>query len=161
MNRFDESFNHILAQEGGYSDDKRDSGGKTRFGITEAVARAHGYTGDMRDLPDNLARFIYRADYWDACKCDNLPWPLALYVFDAAVNQGRTPAIMMLQRALDTVQDGIIGSQTLALAAKSGPWHAARFLAFRALRYTGTRNFETFGAGWLTRLFEISRGAAK
>lgn len=136
-----------------------DPGGKTRYGITEAVARAHGYLGDMREMPLDFAASIYRSDYWDACRCDNLPWPLSLYVFDAAVNQGTQPAIKMLQRALDTVQDGIIGKQTQALAAKSGPWHAARFLAFRVLRYTGTRNFDTYGVGWLTRLFEITKEA--
>jgi lysozyme family protein len=157
MSKFDEAFGIILAQEGGYSDDANDPGGKTRYGITEAVARANGYAGDMRNLPIDLSGKIYRADYWDACSCDNLPWPLSLYVFDSAVNQGAGAAIRMLQRALDTTQDGNIGAQTLALAAKSGPWHAARFLAFRALRYTSTRGFDTFGVGWLTRLFEIGR----
>ena len=153
---FDAAFIRIVGLEGGYSDHPADPGGKTRYGITEAVARAHGYTGDMRSLPLDVASEIYRADYWDACRCDSLPWPLSLYVFDAAVNQGVQPAIKMLQRALDTLQDGHIGAQTLALAAKSTPWHAARFLAFRALRYTGTRGFNNFGAGWLTRLFEIA-----
>lgn len=157
MSKFDHSFDVIVALEGGYSDDAHDPGGKTRYGITEAVARTHGYIGDMRSLPLDVAREIYRADYWDACRCDNLPWPLSLYVFDSAVNQGAGAAIKMLQRSLDTVQDGHIGAQTLALAAKSGPWHAARFLAFRAIRYTGTRGFDTYGAGWLTRLFEIGR----
>jgi len=146
----------ILDAEGGYSDHAADPGGKTRYGITEDVARSHGYTGDMRALPLTMAEQIYRADYWDACHCDQLPWPLSLYVFDAAVNQGVGAATRMLQRALDTVQDGIIGKQTQALAAKATPWNIARFMAFRALRYASTRGFDTYGAGWLTRLFEVA-----
>jgi lysozyme family protein len=155
---FEEAFKIVVASEGNYSDHAADPGGKTRYGITEAVAREHGYTGDMRALPLDVAHAIYRRSYWDACKCDKLPWPLSLYVFDSAVNQGVNPATKMLQRALDTVQDGVIGQQTISLAARSTPWHASRFLAFRAARYAGTRNFDTFGIGWLTRLFEISKG---
>ena len=156
MSNFESAFILIVGLEGDYSDDPRDAGGKTRYGITEAVARANGYIGPMYALPLDVAGEIYRSDYWDACRCDDLPWPLALYVFDSAVNQGVQPAIKMLQRALDTVQDGIIGKQTQALAAKATPWHNARFMAFRALRYASTRGFDTYGAGWLTRLFEVA-----
>jgi lysozyme family protein len=157
MTNFPTAFTRIVALEGGYSDDPRDPGGKTKFGITEAVARAHGYIGAMQALPLDVAGEIYRASYWDACRCDNLPWPLSLYVFDAAVNQGVQPAIKMLQRSLDTVQDGLIGSQTLALAAKSSGWHASRFMAIRALRYIATRGCDPYGPGWLTRLIEIAK----
>lgn len=159
MNHFDDALKILLKLEGGYSDDANDPGGKTRYGITEAVARRHGYLGEMRALPLDLASEIYRADYWDACRCDDLPWPLALYVFDAAVNQGRTAAITLLQHALNTTQDGLIGANTLRLARASTPWHAARFLALRASRYTETRGFERFGQGWFTRLFEIAMEA--
>lgn len=152
---FTRALEIVLRQEGGYTDDAHDPGGRTRYGITEAVARRHGYTGAMHELPMDLAGEIYRSDYWDACRCDGMPWPLSLYVFDAAVNQGTNAAIHMLQRALDTVQDGIIGQQTQALAKVATPWHAARFMTFRALRYTGTRGFDRFGTGWFTRLFAI------
>jgi lysozyme family protein len=157
MKNFDAAFIHIVGLEGGYSDDPKDPGGKTRYGITEAVARARGYLGDMRQLPLDVASEIYRADYWDACRCEQLPWPLSLYVFDAAVNQGVKPAVFLLQRALDTVQDGHIGPQTLKLAAAATPWHAARYLALRAARYVETRNFDRFGLGWFTRLFELAK----
>lgn len=158
---FDRAFEIVIASEGGYVDDPRDPGGKTRYGVTEAVARAAGYEGDMRALPIYLAKAIYRRDYWEPIKGDSLPWPLCLYVFDAAVNQGVRPAAMMLQRALDTAQDGIVGKQTVALAAKAKDWHLGRFMAFRAMRYQGTRNFDRFGEGWLTRIFQVAMEGAK
>lgn len=159
MSRYDEAIEIVLDAEGGYSDDAHDPGGKTRYGITEAVARANGYQGPMREFPLEHAKTIYREDYWDACRCDDLPWPLAMYVFDAAVNQGRATAITMLQHALDTTQDGLIGANTMRLARASTHWHAARFLALRAQRYTQTRNYERFGQGWFTRLFTIAMEA--
>ena len=56
---FDTEFQRVVLIEGGYSDNPLDSGGKTKYGITEAVARAYGYTGEMRDLPLSVARAIY------------------------------------------------------------------------------------------------------
>lgn len=159
MTDFSRAFAIVVESEGGYVNDPRDPGGVTRYGITEAVARANGYTGDMRALPLDTARAIYRREYWDACRCDEIPWPLALYVFDAAVNQGRLPAVTMLQRALGTVQDGLIGTVTLRLSKGSKPWHWARYLAFRAMRYQSTRNFDRFGEGWLTRIFSLAQEA--
>lgn len=157
MDKFERAIEIVLQQEGGYSDDPRDPGGKTKFGITEAVARANGYAGEMRDFPLAHAETIYREDYWDPAGCEAYPWPLCLYVFDAAVNQGVAPAVQTLQRALDTVADGVVGPATRNLAARSTAWHWSRFLALRAIRYTGTRNFDRFGAGWLTRLFTLAR----
>ncbi len=46
----DEIFNAILGKEGGYVNHPDDKGGPTNWGITQAVARAHGFTGDMRNL---------------------------------------------------------------------------------------------------------------
>lgn len=154
--KFERAIALILKQEGGYVNDPKDPGGETIYGITR------------RDHPDawasgrptvEQAKSIYHQHYWLPVKGDDLPWPLCVYVLDSAVNQGVEPAIRMLQRTLDTVQDGIIGPATLRLAAKSRPWHLARFMSYRALRYTGTRNFDRFGEGWFIRLFDLAREA--
>ena len=157
MAMFDRALQVILDSEGGYVDHPDDPGGKTRYGITERVARDHGYIGAMNVLPINTAAEIYRKSYWDACKCEELPWPLNLYVFDAAVNQGVGAASKMLQKTLQTVQDGAIGSTTIRLAKASTPYHATRYLSERVLRYMVTRNFDSFGPGWLNRLFTLAR----
>jgi lysozyme family protein len=82
---FDAAFLLVVAAEGGekVTDDPRDPGGLTKWGICQ-----RSYPDlDIRALTESDAREIYRRDYWDACKCDELPWPLSLYVFDAAINQ--------------------------------------------------------------------------
>ena len=158
---FSRALRVILKLEGGYSDDSRDSGGKTNHGITEKVARSFGYAGDMRELPLEVAENIYRSGYWNNCRCDQLPYPLSLYVFDAAVNQGSDAAKKMLQAALGVKQDGLIGAVTLAAAQKAGAEVCALYMAGRALRYTGTRGFDVYGRGWLKRLFVVTREGEK
>lgn len=158
---FPRALEVVLKLEGGYSDDPRDSGGKTQYGITEKVARAFGYSGEMRNLTKQTAAEIYKQGYWLNCKCDQLPYPLSLYVFDCAVNQGSDAAKKLLQAALNVKQDGLIGSVTLAAARKSGSETAALFMAGRALRYTGTRGFDVYGKGWLKRLFIVTREGEK
>src|ERR1051325_5541245 len=54
----------LIDREGGFVDHPADKGGPTCFGITEAVARAHGYAGPMRQLPRTEAAAIYRRLYW-------------------------------------------------------------------------------------------------
>ena len=54
----------LIDREGGYADHPADKGGPTCFGVTEAVARAHGYAGPMRNLPRAEAAAIYRRIYW-------------------------------------------------------------------------------------------------
>ena len=149
---FDRAFTIVIGEEGGYSNDPNDPGGETNFGICK---RDHPDV-DIKNLTLDGAKQIYRPGYWDTIKGDELPWPMCLYLFDASVNQGAEIARKILQRALQTIQDGVLGPQTMALAAKSNEWHAARVMAFRAIRYQSTRNFDIDGEGWLTRLFEVT-----
>ena len=54
----------LIEREGGFANHPADKGGATCFGITEAVARAHGYMGAMSNLPREEAATIYRRLYW-------------------------------------------------------------------------------------------------
>jgi len=153
MSDSDKAFAIVVGVEKGYVVDQ---GGPTMYGVTEAVARANGYVGDMHDLPLGFAQNIFKIKYWDQVKGDQLPWPLSLFVADCAYNQGVFAATKIMQRALGTVADGHIGSVTLRLAAQSSLWHAQRFMAFRAKAYMTYRDFNTDGDGWLTRLFIVA-----
>lgn len=125
---FDKALKHTLGIEGDYSDDRRDSGGKTRYGITEQKARAWGYVGNMRELPLDLAKLIYREDFWDINRLEliaALDEGIALEMFDTGVNCGLDKPVRFLQRLLnvfnreqedyqDIMVDGLIGRNTLA-----------------------------------------------
>lgn len=149
---FDRAFEIVVGLEGGYVNDPVDPGGETKYGITRRDHPAE----DIANLTLDRAKEIYRVGYWNPVHGNDLPWPLSLCVFDAAVNQGVVPAAKMLQRALGVAADGIIGRQTLLAAARGGQWHVAKFMAIRAMRYQLTRNFERYGEGWLTRIFEVA-----
>lgn len=124
---FDRFFEELIDVEGGYVDDPRDSGGATRYGVTEAVARAHGYKGDMRNLPLSLAKSIYKESYWDSLRLDdvqNLCPALCLKLADISVNMGVRQAGFFLQRLLNALNnrgklypdikaDGVVGKVTI------------------------------------------------
>lgn len=173
-NPFDASFALITSPEieGGFSNDAYDPGGKTKYGIADhrdgkidGMADLNGDgKGDKKieDLELSDTKAIYRKDYWEACRCDNLPWPLSLYVFDAAVNQGVSAAKVMLQQALNVKQDGILGAATIGRAKACNLLEVpSMYMGIRAQRYMGTRNFDRFGKGWLKRIFMIARAGER
>lgn len=153
---FDQAFQTVLKHEGGYSDHAADPGGKTRFGITEAVAREAGYQGDMRELPQDLAKQIYRQRYWDAVRADELPDAVRYVVFDAAVNSGVRQAVRWLQRAVGAKDDGVIGPQTLWLVHDINPEKLLRlYLAQRLNFMSGLPTWPAFGRGWARRIASL------
>lgn len=145
----EKSLKHLLGNEGGYSDNPADPGGKTMYGITERVARSFGYKGEMRNLPIATAVEIYRKNYWVPIKADQLPDDLRFHIFDAAVNSGVSQAIRFLQRAAGVTEDGSIGPKTLSAAADVTP---AKYSAVRLQFMTGLSTWPTFGKGWARRI---------
>ncbi|QHA85553.1 glycoside hydrolase family 108 protein [Serratia rhizosphaerae] len=123
----DDIFNAILGKEGGYVNNPADKGGATRWGITERVARAHGYSGDMRQLPRETALSILTADYWTGPRFDLIAAvspAIAAELCDTGVNMGPSVPGKWLQRWLnvfnhqqklypDLIVDGRIGSRTV------------------------------------------------
>lgn len=153
---FDTAFTILLKHEGDYSDHPSDPGGQTRYGVTEAVAREVGYRGDMRELPIDLAKRIYRERYWNAVRADELPESVRYAVFDGAVNSGPRQAILWLQRAVGVKADGIIGPQTLAAVRAADPERLLRRILAQRLRFmTGLPNWPAFGRGWARRIADL------
>lgn len=148
---FDRALGVILDLEGG---DKviTDRGGLTKWGISQRA-----YPGlDIRALTREQAAAIYRRDYWEPAHAGDLPGPLAVYVFDAAVNQGVDAAIRMLQDVAGCPVDGRWGPRTRAAVMSRGPAELAlRFLVRRAVRYMGSRGADENLKGWLYRLFRL------
>lgn len=148
---FDDAFTLLIGREGKYSNNPRDPGGETMWGITIKTARRNGYYGDMRQLPLQMAKQIAKREYWDVISGDQLPPELAFQVFDMQYNGG--PAAKTLQRALGVEEDGWIGPQTIA-AAKSAdlPKTIARFDAYRLLYLCDLATWPDFGKGWARRI---------
>jgi len=124
---FASEFTKIAKVEGGYSDRDSDSGGKTKFGVTEAVAREHGYKGKMEDLPYDTAKTIAKKAYWDKLSLDAIVGfspAIAHELFDTGYNQGVGTAARFLQRSLNVLNmgakfygdikvDGAVGPKTV------------------------------------------------
>jgi len=146
----------VLRHEGGYSADPRDPGGETRFGISK---RAYPDVDILR-LTEDEAKAIYRRDYWDKLRPDELPQELAICLFDCAVNMGRDKAVRLLQRACGVAQDGVMGGNTIAAANRLVD-PVVRFSAERIIAYTGIRGFDTIGKGWLRRTITTALEASK
>ena len=102
-------IDEVIGREGGYSNHPADKGGATRWGVTEAVARAHGYRGDMRDFPRGDAVEVYRRIYWLRPGFDRVAEHaprVAVELFDTGVNMGPAVAAGFLQRALNALNRG-------------------------------------------------------
>ena len=133
----DQLIDAVIDREGGYSDHPADRGGATRFGITEAVARANGYAGDMRHFSRVAAVAIYRRLYWTRPAFDQVATrapALAAELFDTGVNMGPAVAVTFLQRALNALNRGASDYPDVLLDGRVGPATLAaldRFLATR------------------------------
>ena len=160
----------VFAHEGGYSDDPRDSGnwtggavGKgdlkgTKFGIS---AKAYPKL-DIRSLTKDRAQALYKRDYWDKVRADDLPAGLDYVAFDAAVNSGPAQSARWIQRAVGIEADGIVGERTLAKVADrdvADVIHAAcnqRLAFMRSLK-----TWKTYGKGWSRRVADVRENALR
>lgn len=158
MSYFDRAFAITVAQEGGYSRDPADPGGETKYGISK---RAYPDV-NIAALTVEDAKAIYRRDYWDRLRCDDLPWPVALATFDFAVNSGVGTAAKKLQAACGAPPDGVIGPLTLArVNTMSGLKLADELFAQRITYDASLKTWPRFGLGWSRRIIALHREACR
>jgi lysozyme family protein len=160
MTSFDDAFDALIGNEGGYSNNPADPGGETMWGVTARVARATGYTGLMKDLPRDTAKAIAKKLYWDPLRLDELDARVAFQIFDANYNGGH-PVIWM-QGAAGAPVDGLIGPQTIAAVQAVDPLRfLLRWNALRLRYFTSLNTWPTFGKGWANRIANnLTKGAA-
>jgi lysozyme family protein len=110
MADFKKAFEKVLKFEGGYVNDKSDSGGETKYGISKKA-----YPGiDIKSLTLEDAKAIYKKFYWDKIKADEIKsQKIAELIFDTAVNMGVRRAVKIAQTCLGVKVDGIVGNETL------------------------------------------------
>lgn len=154
----------VLRHEGGWADHPADPGGATMKGITIGVyAQWKGRKvtkAELRAISDEEVAKIYRRNYWNKVRGDNLPNGLDLVAFDGAVNSGPARGARWLQQALGVETDGKIGPITVS-AAQSAPRVATINAAcdLRMAFIKRLRHWPTFGRGW-TRRVESVRSVA-
>ena len=165
LSNFPASLALVLKAEGNFINHPRDPGGMTNLGVTRNVwkewVRHEVDEAEMRSLTPELVTPLYKARYWDACKCDDLPRGVDYAVFDSAVNMGPGRAAKLLQAALGVTADGSIGRATIAAAAAADPVELLEaFSQGKEAFYQSLATFQTFGKGWLNRVAHV-QGAAE
>lgn len=161
---FDKCLEMVLHHEGGFVNHPKDPGGITNLGVTKRVYEDWvGHEVDeqtMRDLTPEDVGPLYKKNYWDRVKGDDLPSGLDWAVFDWAVNSGTGRAAKKLQEMIGTVADGGIGPNTLRkldeyIDEKGSVEEVIReYCAVRQEFYESLSTFETFGRGWTRRVDE-------
>jgi lysozyme family protein len=159
----------VLGHEGGYVDHPKDPGGATNWGITLATYSA--FKGrkvskdEVRAMTRDDALRIYKRQYWDTVKGDDLPAGLDYAVFDFCVNSGPDRAVRDLQKVLGTVGvDGSMGMKTIAACEsyELGVQKLIRDYCQHRLNFMKSlKTWSTFGKGWERRVNEVRANAAR
>lgn len=190
MDHFPAALQQVVHAEGGVSSDPKDTAGDgsgkphTNLGITLKTVRSLDADGklsafltsafdvdddgdiDSDDVPGwthDMAAAFYLEHYWLAAACDRLPWPMALLMFDQVVNMGVAGGVKAFQVAIGVKPDGIVGPQTLRVAARLGDSDEAlrRILAARLEINRHAKTADDHFFGWARRCFELYHQALK
>jgi len=152
-----QALKQVLKYEGGKVDDARDPGGRTAFGVTQNTYNAWRKKQnlpivDVFTISQADVAAIYRQEYWDKIRGDDLPSGVDFAVFDFAVNSGVSKAAKTLQSVVGVTQDGVIGPATIQ-AAKN---YVAMAVTNKRLSFMQSLSiWSTFGRGWSARIADV------
>ncbi|HET9904975.1 MAG TPA: glycosyl hydrolase 108 family protein [Xanthobacteraceae bacterium] len=158
---YDEALRRLLAHEGGYSNHPADPGGPTNFGITLADYRKHAKpnatAADVRAMTVDEAKTIYRAHYWDALSCDDLPAGVDYTVFDYGVNSGIGRSGKVLRRVLGLPDDThVVNATVLGALVRRDPKAVVNAICDERLAFLKRlKTWPVFGRGWERRVAEV------
>jgi lysozyme family protein len=155
---------NVLVHEGGWSNHPRDPGKATMRGVTQKVYdayrdRQNATRQSVRHITNLEVATIYKQQYWDVIRGNDLPTGIDYVVFDGAVNSGPGQSVKWLQRALGVRADGVMGQVTLA-AVQAHPDYVAlvdKILALRLAFLKALETWDDFGKGWTRRLAGVRR----
>jgi len=156
---FDRAIEKTLIHEGGdkFTSDPNDRGGDTKFGISQ---RAYPEL-DIKSLTEKAAKEIYKRDYWDKVKADQInSQQVAENIFDTAVNMGVRTASLMAQEVLDIKPaDGIIGPQSLEhINVASVDLFISKYTLLKVSHYVEicrkNKSQKKYLLGWMNRTLE-------
>jgi lysozyme family protein len=148
VSKFERAFEAVIGHEGGYVNNPADPGGETKYGISKRSYPRE----DIRNMTLDRAREIYKADFWDKVRGDELFYRIGFNLFDGAVNSGVSTSVKWLQRAAGVTEDGVFGPVTMDAVNDGGSLLAARYNAHRLEYLAGLKTWPTFGRGWARRI---------
>lgn len=138
-----------LKYEGGYTNDPRDPGLATNWGITIHDARLYwkpdATNEDVRNMPLDVAVEIYRKQYWNKMACDLDPDGVDLVTFDYGVNSGVGRAVPCRTKFKNT--DSVKWVQDICK-------ERLRFLH-------NLKTWSVFGKGWGSRVADVEARGVK
>lgn len=155
MANFDTAIPKLLKKEGGLSNDKNDRGGLTKYGIAQKFYP----TLDIANLTEENAKSIYRRDYWNPMRLDEVESQIkAELLFESGVNFGIITITKIAQRVVDVSADGVVGPKTLEAINKMDDTLFVLAMKLAAVdRYrricNGDKDQKVFLLGWLNRIF--------
>lgn len=153
MSAFEQAIKFTLAREGEHSTDQSDPGGDTWYGLSR---RAHPA---LAPWPPTKGEAIaqYHREYWNALSLDEIPPPVAIALFDTAVNVGGRRAVSMLQQALRVFDDSALGPKTKEQANLADvSWLVSELLARRVRYYASLDATEDrYELGWARRTLDL------
>jgi lysozyme family protein len=166
---YEAAFEKVIGHEGGFTRDKKDRGnwttgiigqGKnngTKFGVS-CMAYPNE---DIENMKLERAHEIYKRDYWDKMRCDDLPGGVDYACFDQAINSGVSRSIKWLQKAVDVTVDGKIGPATVGAAQAAPEIRTIDRMCDKRLAFMKElKTWPRYGKGWSNRVAEV-RSTAK
>lgn len=158
------SFQMVLKHEGGFVNNPKDPGGATNLGVTKKVWE--DYVGhqvsldDMKALTPEMVKPLYKKNYWDKIKGDQLPSGVDYAAYDLAVNSGTGRAAKYLQKIAGVPDDGVIGPKSMDAIMSCDPEQTVDALCDMRLDFLQKLpTWETFGKGWGRRVSEVKAKA--
>ncbi len=158
---YEAALARLLAHEGGYTNHPSDPGGPTNFGITirdyRQYVKASATAADVKMMALDEAERIYRAKYWDAQRCDDLPAGIDNAIFDYGVNSGIGRSGKVLRRCLDLSEDtSLVSDRVVAAAIQADAAELVAAICDERLRFLRSlRTWSVFGKGWGRRVAEV------
>lgn len=166
---YEDAFERVIGHEGGFTKDTKDRGNwtsgicgqgqnkGTKFGIS-CMAYPNE---DIEGMKLERAHAIYKKDYWDKMRCDELPMGVDYACFDQAINSGVQRSIKWLQAAVGTKVDGKIGPQTVSAANKQAEAITVDKMCNARLAFLKqVKTWPRYGKGWTKRVEDV-RSTAK
>lgn len=155
---YEQALKLVLEHEGGYVNHPRDPGGATNKGVTQRVydeyrRKRNEPLRSVKHIEAVEVGDIYKSQYWNAVKGNELPAGVDYCIFDFAINSGPRRAIKFLQKAVSAVPDGVLGPATLAAVKAANPAILINAICTARQRYLESLDtFSVFGKGWTRRV---------